>query len=197
MTKAEYLERLRACLGQMPPEEKEKQLAYYEELLDDMLEDGLAEQEATAQLGAPETVAAELMAEMPMAALVKSRVRAGGRPSALTVVLLVLGAPLWLPLLLAACTVLLSLLITLWALGLGIGVTVPAVGLGAIALGVGTLLSRAALPLLMALGAIVGGAGVLLLGALLFGAIVCATARLSRAIWRGCKKLLIRQEGQK
>ena len=108
-----------------------------------------------------------------------------------------LGAPLWLPLLLAAFTVLLSLLITLWALGLGIGVTVPAVGLGAIALGVGTLLGRAALPLLMAFGAIFVGAGVLLLGALLFGAIVCATARLSRSIWRGCKKLLIRQEGQK
>ncbi len=192
MTKAEYLERLRACLGQMPPEEREKQLAYYEELLDDMLEDGLSEAEAASQLGAPETVASELMAEMPMAALVKSRVQAGGKPSALTVVLLVLGAPLWLPLLLAVFAVLLSLLITLWAVGLSVGIAVPAVGLAAVALGVGTLFGQAALPLLMAIGAIAGGAGLAILGALLLGVIAKGLAKLCRAIWRGCKKMLVK-----
>lgn len=192
MTKVEYLGRLRAILKQMPPEEQEKQLAYYEELLSDMIEDGMSEEEATEHLGTPETVAAELMAEMPLTTLVKNRVKANGKPSALTVVLLVMGAPLWLPLLLAAAAILLALVITLWAVGLSIGVVLPAVGAGGILLGVGTLLSYASLPLLMALGSALIGTGVLILGVLLLGVIVRALARLCRSIWRGCKRALVK-----
>ena len=44
MTKAEYLDRLRKRLELMPPEEREKQLAYYDELFSDMLEDGTTEE---------------------------------------------------------------------------------------------------------------------------------------------------------
>ena len=53
MTKLEYLQRLRAALAPLPAEEREKQLAYYEELFDDMLEDGIGEEEASSHLGAP------------------------------------------------------------------------------------------------------------------------------------------------
>lgn len=192
MTRAEYLERLRAALALMPAEEREAQLAYYEELFDDMLEDGMSEAEAAEHLGEPEGVAETLLAEIPLTTLVKSRVQARGKPSALTVVLLVLGAPLWLPLLLSAFIILLSLLITLWALGLGLGIVLPAVGLSLIAVGVGTLLGQTALPLLMAVGGVLSGAGVLILGVMLMGVIMRGFTRLCRAIWRGCKKALLR-----
>lgn len=192
MTRAEYLERLRAALALMPAEEREAQLAYYEELFDDMLEDGMSEAEAAEHLGEPETVAEELLAEIPLSTLVKNRVQAQGKPSALTVVLLVLGAPLWLPLLIAAFAILFSLLITLWALGLSLGIVLPAVGISLIAVGVGTLLGRTALPLLMAVGGVLCGAGVLILGVLLMGVIMRGFARLCRTIWRGCKKALLR-----
>ena len=52
MNKAEFLDTLRRALSQLPPEELEKQIAYYEELFADMREDGLSEQEAAAKLGA-------------------------------------------------------------------------------------------------------------------------------------------------
>lgn len=190
MTKAEYLDRLRASLALMPPEEREAQLAYYEELFDDMLEDGMSEAEVIERLGAPEQVAEELLAEMPMATLVKNRVRATGRPSALTIVLLVLGAPLWLPLLISAAAVLLSLLITLWALGFSLGVVLPAVGLALAAAGSAALIGLAELPMLIALGSILSGVGLLILGVLLMGAILRALARLCRSLWRGCKRAL-------
>ena len=190
MTKAEYLERLRASLALMAPEEREAQLAYYEELFDDMLEDGMSEDQVVDHLGEPEAVAEELLAEMPMAMLVKNRVRSSGKPSALTIVLLVLGAPLWLPLLIAAFAVLLSLLISLWAVGLSLGIVLPAVGISLIALGFASLFGYASLTPLLALGSILCGAGVLILGVLLFGVIVRALARLCRGVWRGCKKAL-------
>ena len=66
----------------------------------------------------------------------------------------------------------------------------PAVGASGIVLGVGTLLSYASLPLLMALGSALIGAGVLILGVLLLGVIVRALAQLCRSIWRGCKRAL-------
>lgn len=192
MTKAEYLERLRELLAQMPPEEREEQLAYYEELFDDMLEDGMSEEEAAAHLGAPEDVAAELLAELPMATLVKNRVRTRSRPSALTVVLLILGFPLWFPLLISGFAVLLSLLISLWAVGLSVGVSVAAVGLAGVAAAVLALFGEATMPLLTAFGLAFAGAGVLILGVLLLGAIMRGIAALCRGIWRGCKKLLVK-----
>ena len=192
MTRADYLARLRECLALMPAEEREAQLAYYEELFDDMLEDGMSEAEVCERLGAPEDVAAELLAEIPMTTLVKSRVKAGGKPSALTIALLVLGAPLWLPLLIAFFAVLLSLLITFWAVGVSLGVVLPAVGLSLAAVGVGALIRLFSLPLLMALGSFLSGLGLLILGALLMGLIVRGLAKLCRAVWRGCKKLLLK-----
>ena len=192
MTRAEYLARLCECLALMPAEEREAQLAYYEELFDDMLEDGMSEAEVCERLGAPEDVAAELLAEIPMTTLVKSRVKAGGKPSELTIALLVLGAPLWLPLLIAFFAVLLSLLISLWAVGVSLGVVLPAVGLSLAAVGVGALIRLFSLPLLMALGSFLSGLGLLILGALLMGLIIRGLAKLCRAVWRGCKKLLLK-----
>ena len=51
MNREEYLEKLRLALAQMPAEEKERQIAYYDELISDMCEDGMSETEATAKLG--------------------------------------------------------------------------------------------------------------------------------------------------
>ena len=53
MTKLEYLDQLRSCLGQLPPEEAEKAAIYYGELIDDMTEDGYTEQEAVQALAPP------------------------------------------------------------------------------------------------------------------------------------------------
>lgn len=192
MTKAEYLRRLRACLEQMPPEEREEQLAYYEELFDDMLEDGMSEEEAALKLGSPESVAETLLTEIPMATLVKNRVKKEGRPKALTIVLLILGAPLWLPLLISFLAVLLALLITLWAVGLSLGVVLPAVGISLLAAGGAALIGYVTLPLLYALGFLIGGGGVLILGVLLIAAIVRGLVLLCRWIWRGCKKAMLK-----
>ena len=57
MNKAEFLDALRRALSQLPPEELDKQIAYYEELFADMQEDGLSEEEAAAKLGDPAQIA--------------------------------------------------------------------------------------------------------------------------------------------
>ena len=102
MNRQEYLEKLRRALAQMPPGELEKQIAYYDELISDMCEDGMSETEAVAKLGDPAAVAAELLTALPLGTLVKSRVKSASGLSGLTIALLVLGFPLWFPLVCAA-----------------------------------------------------------------------------------------------
>ena len=102
MNKSEFLHILRSCLGQLTAEEREQNIAYYEELFSDMLEEGMSEEEAAAHLGDPEQIAREILAEQPLPLLVKSRVRPSGGWTALSITLIVLGSPVWLPLLMAA-----------------------------------------------------------------------------------------------
>jgi uncharacterized membrane protein len=194
MTKTDYLARLRESLALMPAEEREAQLAYYEELFDDMLEDGMSEEQVVEHLGAPETVAEELLAEIPMTTLVKNRVKAEGRPSALTVVLLVLGFPLWFPLLVSVFAVVLSLVITLWALVIGFAAVVFSLGVTAIAAPVALVAGGFQGSPLMVAGYALIAAGLCLLGVLALPPLCGAMARLCRAIGRGVKSIFIKKE---
>lgn len=53
MSKADFLRLLERALAQLSEEERQKNLEYYSELLDDMMEEGMTEAEATAKLGSP------------------------------------------------------------------------------------------------------------------------------------------------
>ena len=120
MNKSEFLHILRSCLGQLTAEEREQNIAYYEELFSDMLEEGMSEEEAAAHLGDPEQIAWEILAEQPLPLLVKSRVRPSGGWTALSITLIVLGSPVSLPLLMAAAAVILSVFVVIWALILSV-----------------------------------------------------------------------------
>ena len=61
MTKADFLQLLERALAQLPEEERRANLEYYSELLDDMLEEGMTEAEATAKLGSPSQIAQSIL----------------------------------------------------------------------------------------------------------------------------------------
>lgn len=195
MTRAEFLSGLRRGLSQLPPEELEKQLAYYEELFDDMQEDGLTEQEAAERLGDPARIAQELLTELPLGTLVKTRVKPTGGWTALRIVLIVLGSPVWLPLLLAAGVVLLSLLIVLWALALSFGAVVLALGVTAVALLGGLFFGYLSASPLMLLGLACIAGGVCILGFLALKPLCRGIAALCAALIKWIKSLLIKKEG--
>ena len=194
MNKQEYLEKLRRALAQMPPEELEKQLAYYDELFSDMCEDGMTEAEAAARLGEPDAVAQELLAALPLGALVKSRIRSAGSLSALNIVLLVLGFPLWFSLLVSAFAVVLSLLITLWALAVSCAAVVLALGLSALAIPLAMVFGFVEGSPLVLIGCALAAAGLCVLGALLLPPIFRGCAALCRALFRGLKSIFIKKE---
>ncbi len=60
MTKKAFLRALRKSLKELPPEDKNKSIEYYGEMIDDRIEEGVAEEEAVAALGTVEKICAEI-----------------------------------------------------------------------------------------------------------------------------------------
>ena len=118
MNKQEYLARLRAALACLPEGEIEESVAFYTEMIDDRVADGLTEEEATAQLDDPKAAARAIIADLPV--VPRTVVRTKQRNRVLYWTLVILGSPLWLTLLLAAGMLVLAGLLTIWCLILGL-----------------------------------------------------------------------------
>ena len=199
MKREEYLDRIRALLQNLPPEDLERSLAFYAESIADRMEDGMSEEEAVASMESPEEAANAILLEQPLPTLVKVRVKERRQLSALEILLLVLGFPLWLPLLLTALVLVFTFILLAWVLVLVPASVCLALGVSAIAvLFAGVLsLTKITLPAILA----APGAALILAGlAILAGFIVVGTLRLAlivtRALVRGLKSLLIRKEEQ-
>lgn len=195
MSKSEFLHILRARLDQLTAEERERNIAYYEELFSDMMEEGMSEKEAAAHLGDPEQIAREILAEQPLPKLVKSRVRPSGGWTALSVTLIILGSPVWLPLLIAAAAVILSVFVVIGALILSVLAVALAVGASAVALVLAAIFGYLKISSLLMLGLVLICIGLCLLTGLLAVALGRAAVSGGKWLWRQIKKLFIKKEG--
>lgn len=110
MTKLNFLMALRDRLSALPKAEIEERLNFYSEMIEDRVEEGLSEEKAVAAVGSVDEIAAQVIADSPIA---NETPKKKWKPW--EIVLLVLGSPLWLSLLIAAFAVALSLYVSLWA----------------------------------------------------------------------------------
>lgn len=110
MNKQEFLARLRDGLSALPPKESQERLNFYSEMIDDRMEEGLAESEAVAAVGDVEQIVCQAMNETAVQSAPQKR-----KLKAWEIVLLVLGAPLWISLLIAAASVVFSIYVSVWA----------------------------------------------------------------------------------
>lgn len=115
MSKQEFLVRLRKGLSGLPQDDIEERLMFYSEMIEDQMEEGLSEEEAVSAVGSVDEIAAQVVADIPLAKIAKERIKPKRRLSAGEIVLLALGSPIWLSLGIAAFAVTLSLYISLWA----------------------------------------------------------------------------------
>lgn len=114
MTKSEFLKKLKSGLHGLPDKELQSSLEYYGEMIDERIESGVSEEDAVAQLGEPETVAREILLDIPLPTLIKQNCKRKNPWKVWEIVLLVLGAPLWLPLGLTAIVLVFTLYAVLW-----------------------------------------------------------------------------------
>jgi len=102
-------------------------------MIDEKMDEGLTEDEAVAAIGTPEEIADGILRETPLAKLVKERVKPKRQLTALEIVLIVLGAPLWLPIIIAILAVVFSVIVSLWAIVISLWTVPLSLGLAAVA----------------------------------------------------------------
>ena len=115
MNKEDFLNELRKKLSGLPQDDLEERLSFYSEMIDDRVEDGKSQEEAVADIGTVDSVVEQIMADTPLALLVKERVRPKRELKAWEVLLLILGSPVWVPLIMAFVIIVLSVYVVIWS----------------------------------------------------------------------------------
>ncbi|MFA5421988.1 MAG: DUF1700 domain-containing protein [Bacilli bacterium] len=133
MKKKEFLDNLRREIRNLPYDEVEKTITYYEEIISDRMEDGATEDDAVASLGSPEAIARDLLANQPFSTIIKRKVedfknRPNSENNAALIIILVLLFPFWFPLVMSLLGVIISLfaavgslIVAIWAISIAIG----------------------------------------------------------------------------
>ena len=191
MDKQQFLAALRGRLAGLPEADVTSSLEYYAEMIDERIEDGVPEYEAVAAVGSVDAIAEQILLDTPLPKLVKVRVKR--RRSAGGLVLLLLGSPIWLPLLLALAAVVLSVYIIIWAVIAVLYAVVLALAAAAVAalIGLFFLSPGGWAYTLVVIGAALVLAGLSILLFFAFTALAKALVRLSRAVWRGIKRCFV------
>ena len=133
MTKHEFLEALREKLSQLPEEEIEKFLGFYAEMIDDRMEDGASEEDTISEMEDVSVIAERILLDTPLPMLVKTRMKFGNGLMGFNLALLILGFPVWFPLLIAGGAVLFSIYIVIWSLLISVCAVVVSLGATGIA----------------------------------------------------------------
>lgn len=215
MTKMEFLLELSEKLSRLPKEEKIERLNFYSEMIEDRMEEGLSEEEAVLAVGpideigdiaASEEAEAETKEEespkeeaTPVTAVETDETEKKKKISPWMIALLIVSAPVWLSVAvivisaaISAYVALWSVIVSLWAAfgsALVVGVVGIIAGAGFATFGYG------------AAGAATVGASLLLIGVSIVliictNAVTKGTAFLTKAVFKGIKKLFSKEEAK-
>jgi uncharacterized membrane protein len=192
MTKLQFLLTLHEKLSGLPQNDVEERINFYTEAIEDRIEEGLSEEDAVAAVGSVDEIAAQIKndlspsdtdaignEEKPTDAEIPTKRRL--KPH--EIVLLCLGAPLWIPLLIAALAIELALLISAAAIILSLYISLWA-GIISLWAVFGSLIGCALGGVVASIVFACGGNGITAL-AILGAGIACAG--LSVFAFIGCK----------
>ena len=197
MNKQEYLEAIRSRISAMPADDVNRFMDYYSEMIDDRVEDGLSEEEAVADMGSPEAAVEQILEEMPLTKLVKEKIKPKHQLKAWEVILIVLGSPVWIPLLITAAV----LLLTLWIVAFALLISFYAVVLSFVVAGIGGLIC--AIPLFIAnspytavlmLGAALIGIGIAILFVVSVKPVTVGIFKVCKASVNGIKRMFVKEK---
>lgn len=197
MNKQEFISELEKALAGLPKDDVLERLSFYGELIDDRVEDGLSEEDAVAEAGPVDELAKQILADIPLQKLVRERITGRRRMGAWEIILLVLGFPLWFPLMIVALVLVLCAYVVIWVLVICLWAVFVSFIAGAVCGVAGGVIDffrgyRRE-------GVMIIGAGLLLAGLSVFMFFACraatkGAAKLTQKIALGIKSLFVRKE---
>ena len=187
MKKSEFIDALSAELRGLPKDDVARWLEYYTEMLEDRIEEGMSEKEAVASLGEPKGVAKEILGQTSFAKLIKNKVKPKRKLRTREIVLICIGAPVWVPLVISAVAVFFSALavlfagfLSLWAIEISLAVgAISSIAGGVLFLVTGSVYQ----------GLLLFGAGLVCAGLAYFGFFLCKW--LTVLLLKACKAFLL------
>ena len=199
MTKREFLNVLEKKLSGLPQKDVTERLAFYGEMIDDRMEEGLSEEQAVMEIGSAEEIAAEIIADTPFAKIAKERLGRRRRLGVWEIVLLALGFPIWFSLGIALLSVIFSVYVCLWSVIVSfwaVFVSFCASAIGMTAAGIFSLcIGRGLVAVVMT------GAGIFLAGLAIFTFFGCKTVTkgviwLTKKMALGIKRCFVKKEAR-
>ena len=192
MKKREFLDRLKASLWAMPEADKERSADYYAEMIDDRMEDGLSEEEAVAAIGDLDEIVKQILNETPRppATVKKEQKQQKQGLETWMIVLLVLGSPLWIPLVASAAGTVISVYVSLWTVVISLYAVFIALAAASVGCVVGSffMIGRFA-EVLVAWGAALLCAGLAIGVFMLSNLAAKGLVALTKLCWEGCKSI--------
>lgn len=199
MKKEEFLAELKLSLKGLRKREIAERIAFYSEMIDDRIEEGLTEEEAVAKIGS--------IPELTEQTGVKDNNQSKGK---LKTTLIIVGSPLWLALIIvvvsvvfslivSACAVAISLVVVVWAVLIALWATVLALFVSGIACVLALILY--AIFSNPAIGVMYCGVGVFCMGlsVFVFYAVLWLTKKswiLTKGFLGWCKKLIVKRRAK-
>ena len=197
MNKQEFIFELRRGLSGLPSDEVEERIAFYIEMIDDRIDEGMSEEEAISAIGSVEDIVQQILKDIPLFKIVKNKAKMRRRLSAWEIVLIVLGSPIWFSLLVTAFAVVFSLYAVFWSLIISLwAVWVSLVACSIAGIFVGAVFGFTSN---VASGIFMIGAGFVIAGLSIFLFLGCkgatkGAAELTKKIAFGIKKMFTKKE---
>ena len=115
MNKRQFLNKLRGKLNGLSEESINEHIAFFSEMIDDRIEEGVLEDEAVLSVGSVEKIVEQVVADTPFAKIAKQRIKPKRQIKVWEIILLALGSPIWLSLIIALIAVIFSVYVSLWS----------------------------------------------------------------------------------
>lgn len=193
MRKKEFLDELRYKLNGLPESDIEDRVAFYAEMIEDRIDEGKSESEAIREIGTVDEIVEQVFQNTSLVRLVTARVKPKRSLYGWEIALLILGFPLWFPLLITGIVLVFTLYLLTWvfvivtyAIELAL---IATVGGGAVAF-VAYLIDAGTFNYILLGSSLLGlGGAILMVFACIFATKV--TLKLSKKIIMGIKKSFI------
>ena len=119
MSKQEFLKALSVRLSALPQIDPDKHIQFYEEMINDRIEDGMSEEDAVADVGSIDKICNEIIDNIPFYRIAAHKIKQSGKMSGGKIAVLASTAIIWAPVLISliatAFAIYVSLLASLWS----------------------------------------------------------------------------------
>ena len=114
MTKKQFLDELRSKLVGLPKEDVDERISFYEEMINDRMDEGKSEEQAVSEIGTVDEVIKQIARDTPLMSIVKHKMKPKRRLRGWEIVIIILGFPFWFPIMVTAFVLMFVGFILMW-----------------------------------------------------------------------------------